>query len=189
MKLLLFCFLAAFVCANLIVKHFGPTGLWISSALLIPFDFVTRCIIHERLKGYRLILTLFLLTVAAAAITVALNWNAINIAAASVLGFIAAQIGGGVFYQANKYRSFFFKVNISDLVCIVLDSVVFQVVAFSMFSAEITGMQILIKFLGGLVWYLILFRALKLQDWTRGLPKYTPPAPPINLDEHEKQIA
>lgn len=188
MKLILFCFLAAFVCANLIVKHFGPTGLWISSALLIPFDFVTRCIIHERFRGGKLILVLFLLTLSAAAITVLLNWNALNIAAASVCGFIAAQIGGGVFYQAHKYRSFFFKVNISDLVCIVLDSVVFQAVAFSMFSAGITGLQILIKFLGGLVWYLILFRALRLQERFK-LTTYRAPKRSLTLDEHEKQIA
>lgn len=179
MKLLFLFFLAAFVAANLIVKHFGAYGLWFSSALLIPFDFVARCVIHERYKGWRLIAVLFSLTFAAALITVAFNWNAKNVALGSVAGFSAAQLGAGIFYQyaKRKNKGYMFKVNISDLVAIVLDSIVFQIIAFGVFNPTIAGGQILIKFIGGLLWYWILFEAIKIR-----------PAG-IILDEHEKQIA
>ncbi len=165
MKVVIFLFLFAFVAANLIVKYFGAYGLWFSSFLLIPFDFVCRCLIHERYSGTRLVLLLGALTVAAGICTVAINWDARSIALASVCGFAAAQLGAGVFYQINKENgSWFFKVNISDLCAIVLDSVVFQLVAFATFSIGITLGQVVIKFAGGLLWYFIIFKKLKLHE-------------------------
>lgn len=159
MKYLLFVYLLAFVLANLIVKHFGVYGLWFSSFLLIPFDFVARCIIHERYKGLNLIIVLGALTILASVITYLLN--APYIAAASMCGFTAAQIGAGIFYQLNKKnKSWFFKVNISDLIAIVLDSFIFQLIAFNGLNLVVTGGQILIKFAGGLLWFYILFKKL-----------------------------
>jgi uncharacterized PurR-regulated membrane protein YhhQ (DUF165 family) len=162
-----FLFLLAFIAANLIVKHFGAYGLLFSSFLLIPFDFVCRCIIHERLKGMMLIYTLFILTVLAAIWTVIINSHAINIAAASVCGFVGAQIGAGIFYQYQLHKeskSWFYKVNISDLIAIVFDSIIFQIVAFYSFDIMVTVGQIIIKFLGGLLWYFIIFKKLKLHE-------------------------
>jgi len=183
MKLIFLFFLAAFVAANLIVKHFGQYGLWFSSALLIPFDFVARCVIHEKYKGYKLVLVLFALTLCAAAVTVAFNWNALNIAAASICGFAAAQLGAGAFYQGNIKRSLFIKVNISDLIAICLDSVIFQIVAFSSFNPTVTLGQIVIKFLGGLFWYFVLFRKReKIYKWPSAT--YKPKTP--KLDPHEQ---
>jgi len=158
-------FVVGFTAANLIVKYFGAPGLWVSSFVLIPFDFVVRCIIHERLKGARLVLTLFLLTVIAAGVTMLLNWDAKNIALASVFGFCAAQLGAGIFYQANKRSTnWFYKVNISDLIAIVFDSFVFQYVAFGLLDWKITLGQIVVKFAGGLLWYYIIFKKLKLHE-------------------------
>jgi uncharacterized PurR-regulated membrane protein YhhQ (DUF165 family) len=157
-------YLIAFISANLIVKHFGAYGLWFSSALLIPFDFVCRCIIHEKYKGARLIAILFALTVAAAGWTILINFDALNIALASCLGFAAAQVGAGIFYQSNKNKSWFFKVNISDLLAIIFDSIVFQYVAFWSIDPAVTAGQICIKFAGGLFWYYILFKKLKINE-------------------------
>lgn len=167
MKLIYFAFVIAFIAANLIVKHFGPTGLLISSFLLIPFDFVTRCIIHETIKGFVLFMTLLILTIIAAVITLFINGDAINIAIASICGFTIAQIVAGFFYQWRKSAgdSYFVKVNMSDFLAIVFDSVVFQLVAFSVISWQITGGQVLIKFLGGIFWYLIFFRLIKIQKF------------------------
>lgn len=156
-------FLAALTAANLIVKHFGPTGLWFSSALLIPFDFICRCIFHETWKGRRLIINLLLLTIASGIITFAINHEALNIALASFAGIVAVQIFAGIFYQTFKKKSFFIKVNLSDLVAIIVDSLVFQLVAFHVINLEITGGQMLIKIVGGLFWYFIIFKFLKFK--------------------------
>lgn len=166
MKLIIFAFLTAFVAANLIVKHFGAYGLWISSLLLIPLDFVCRCIIHEKLRGFKLLATLFILTMLAATITILINANAVQVALASICGFAAAQVTAGLFYQIAlaQHKSYFVKVNLSDLVAIVFDSIMFQWVAFSVISPQVTGGQILIKFIGGLFWYWIFFKLIKIQS-------------------------
>lgn len=161
-KFVLF-YLAALVFANLAVKHSGPEGLCFSSFFLIPFDFVCRCIFHETWKGTLLIRNLLLLTLISGLITVGLNWNALNIALASFLGIVSVQIVAGIFYQKFKQKSLFFKVNLSDLVAIIIDSIVFQYVAFNVINFEVTGGQMLIKFLGGLFWYFIIFNLLKFK--------------------------
>lgn len=163
MKLIVTAFLIAFVCANLLVKHFGAYGLWISSAILIPFDFVTRCIIHEKYSGSKLILLLSGICCLSASITMLININAVNIAIASVCGFCIAQIIAGVFYQAAKEagKSYLIKVNGSDLFGIIADSFIFQIVAFTSFNFLVTFGQIGVKFLGGLLWYWIIFVKLK----------------------------
>lgn len=164
MKLLTVIYLAAFIAANLVVKHFGASGLWISSFLLIPFDYVCRCVFHEKWEGKSLIIRLSVLVVLSSICTVLINQGAINIAEASVGGFTAAQIGAGIFYQKNKSKSWFFKVNISDLIAIVFDSLVFQFIAFHNINPFITIGQIVIKFIGGLLWYYILFKKLKIYE-------------------------
>jgi uncharacterized PurR-regulated membrane protein YhhQ (DUF165 family) len=155
-------YLAAFVAANLLVKNYGAHGLWFSSFLLIPFDFVCRCIFHETWKGKKLIINLTALTLVSGLITFLINHEALNIALASFCGFIAAQIGAGIFYQKNKAKSWFYKVNVSDLIAICFDSIVFQLIAFHVINLNVTGGQIIIKFLGGLMWYFILFKWARL---------------------------
>lgn len=157
----IFFYLAALIAANLIVKHFGSHGLWFSSAILIPFDFVCRCIFHETWKGFKLVRNLVVLTLISGIITVAFNYNALNIALASFTGIVAVQVFAGLFYQAFKNKSYLFKVNLSDLVAIIVDSIVFQLVAFKTVDLSVTGGQILIKIFGGLFWYFIIFKLLK----------------------------
>lgn len=105
-----------------------------------------------------------LLTITASAITFLINHEALNIALASVSGFFTAQIFAGIFYQVFINRSFFVKVNGSDFIAICFDSFVFQLVAFHEFSPTITVGQILIKLTGGYIWYLILFKKLKINE-------------------------
>lgn len=164
MKIIMLLFLAALVAANLIVNHFGSYGLLFSSALLIPFDFVCRCIIHERYKGTRLLAVLSALTIAASILTYIVNTQAKSVAIASVCGFIAAQLAAGIFYQCFKSKSYFVKVNGSDLVAIVFDSLLFQFIAFGTIIPTITAGQVCIKLAGGLVWYFLIFKKLKLHE-------------------------
>lgn len=154
-------YLIALVSANLIVKHFGAPGLWFSSALLIPFDFICRAIFHESWKGKKLVANLLLLTVVSGIVTFIINHEALNIALASFAGIVAVQIFAGIFYQMFMQKSYFFKVNLSDLIAIIVDSIAFQLVAFGTVNFEVTGGQMLIKAVGGLFWFYVIFKILK----------------------------
>jgi queuosine precursor transporter len=157
-------YLVAFVLANLIVLYFGSIGLIFTALFLIPFDFVMRCIFHETWKGIELILKLGLIVIVASLITFVINRNAINIAIASSVGFILAQIFAGIFYQFFIKKSFFIKVNGSDAIGILIDSLAFQLIAFGIINYNILVGQFLLKLIGGLFWYWVIFKKIKLQD-------------------------
>jgi uncharacterized PurR-regulated membrane protein YhhQ (DUF165 family) len=156
-------YLLAFILSNLIVLKFGSYGLIFTALFLIPFDFVMRCIFHETWSGMTLIKNMGLLVASASIITILINYNSLPIAMASMFGFIAAQIGAGLFYQKFIKSSQFIKVNGSDFIGILLDSVVFQLVAFSVINPSITISQVLLKIVGGLFWYWILFKKFKIK--------------------------
>jgi len=157
-------YLLSFVGANLLVKHFGPYGLWFSSFFLIPFDFVARCYFQERYKGLELIGTMSALVIAASFITILLNFDARRIAFGSMAGFATATLFATIYYQRVRKKSWFIKVNGSDFVAICCDSVVFQLIAFGSIMPLVTAGQVVVKMAGGLVWYYILFKRLKIQD-------------------------
>ena len=155
-------YLAAFVFANFIVVWYGKTGLIFTALFLIPFDFVMRCMFHETWKGKELLFKLGGLTLAASVLTYFINRDALNIAAGSAVGFIAAQILAGIFYQWAIKKAYWIKVNGSDLFGIVTDSIVFQLVAFASVDFSITLSQTILKLVGGIAWYYVIFVRLKL---------------------------
>lgn len=157
-------YLIAFILANFIVLHFGANGLIFTALFLIPFDFVMRCLFHETWKGKELILKLGALVIVASLITFFINQNALNIALGSSGGFILAQITAGIFYQFVIKKSYFIKVNGSDAVGILIDSIVFQLIAFGEINNFVMISQFLLKITGGLFWYWIIFVKLKLQE-------------------------
>lgn len=156
-------YLLAFVLSNFIVLYFGSVGLIFTALFLIPFDFVMRCLFHETWKGKELILKLGSIVFIASLLTYLINYNAQNIAIGSAGGFISAQIFAGIFYQLFIKKSYFIKVNGSDAIGILIDSIVFQFLAFGTFNIYIMISQFILKIIGGLFWYWILFVKLKLQ--------------------------
>lgn len=156
-------YLLVFVLANFIVLWFGAEGLIITALLLIPFDFVMRCLFHEKWKGWELIWKLGTIVAIASALTYIINQDTKNIALGSMFGFILAQIVAGIFYQFMIRKSYFVKVNGSDALAIIADSIVFQLVAFSVIDTSVTISQTILKLIGGLFWYWIIFKKLKLQ--------------------------
>ncbi len=156
-------YILAFTFANLLVVWFGPYGLIISSLLLVPFDFIMRCLFHETQKGIKLLLSLTTLVLLSSVVTVYINHDSFNIALASCLGFTGAQIGAGIFYQLMIKQKYFIKVNGSDLIAIIVDSIIFQIIAFSEIDTTVFLSQVLMKFIGGLFWYYIIFVKFKLQ--------------------------
>ena len=157
-------YLIAFTLANFIVLWYGNVGLIFTALFLIPFDFVMRCLFHETWKGKELVLKLGALVFTASMLTFLINRNTLNIAIASSCGFVCAQIVAGIFYQFFINKPYFIKINGSDAVGILVDSLIFQIIAFSVILPEITISQFLLKIGGGLIWYWILFVKLKLQE-------------------------
>ena len=157
-------YLLAFVFANFIVLWFGSKGLIFTALFLVPFDFVIRCLFHETWKGMELFLKLGALVLIASALTYIINRDSLNIALGSACGFIAAQIFAGIFYQIAIKKRYFIKVNGSDAIGILVDSIVFQIVAFEIIIPSITLSQFLLKIIGGLFWYWVIFVKLKLQE-------------------------
>lgn len=157
-------YLLAFVLANFIVLWFGANGLIFTALFLIPFDFVIRCIFHETWKGTKLILNLGSLVILASLISYLINSETKNIALASSCGFIVAQIFAGIFYQVTIKKKYFIKVNGSDAVGILADSIVFQLIAFSFIDISITLSQFTLKLIGGLFWYWVIFVKYKLHE-------------------------
>lgn len=156
-------YLCAFILSNFLVLKLGSVGLIFTALFLIPFDFVMRCIFHETWKGFELITKMILLVIAAGFITYLINYETKQIAFASIIGFTGAQITAGMFYQLAIKKSYLIKVNGSDAVGILIDSALFQMVAFGLIDWKIFVSQFSLKILGGLFWYWIIFVKLKLQ--------------------------
>lgn len=155
-------YLISIVLGNLIVYHLGRWGVLITSFVFIPFDFVIRCYIHEVFRGRRLYTVLFSVISLGAICTYIINVGAGSVALGSVLGFTVAGIVGSIVYQVLIHKKAFYKVNGSDIAALIADSVVFQIVAFGSLVWAVTTGQIVVKILGGLMWYYILFVKLKL---------------------------
>jgi uncharacterized PurR-regulated membrane protein YhhQ (DUF165 family) len=156
-------YLLAFVLSNFVVLWFGANGLIFTALFLIPFDFVIRCMFHEQWKGKELIMKLGALVIVSSSLTYFINSESKNIAIGSALGFIAAQIVAGIFYQLTIKKKTFIKVNGSDAIGILIDSVVFQLIAFSSINNYITLTQLCLKLIGGLFWYWIIFVKFKIK--------------------------
>ncbi len=157
-------YLGAILTANFLVAKFGPAGLLFSSVVLIPFDFVLRCTFHERWRGPKLVAYLGALVGLGSIITY--YAGARDIALGSAAGFLGANIAAGLYYQLMlrmEEPSMFIKINGSDFVAICFDSVLFQLIVFSGVSLPVMLGQIIIKLFGGIMWYLFLFKVLKIK--------------------------
>lgn len=155
-------YLISIVFGNLIVHYLGRWGVLITSFIFIPFDFVIRCYIHEIFRGRRLYTVLFSVISLGALCTYIINAGAGSVALGSVIGFTVAGIVGSVVYQSLIHKKAFYKVNGSDIASLIADSIVFQLVAFGSLVWAVTTGQIIVKILGGLMWYYVLFVRLKL---------------------------
>lgn len=150
-------YLLAIVGANFVVAHWGQAALPFTAWVLIPFDLVTRDVLHERWSnggGTAWVWRMALLIATGSVLTTALSWDAKQIALASCCAFaLAGLINAGV-YHLLRERSRFVRMNVSNLFASVADSIVFPVVAFGI--ANTSGWlcvgQAASKFFGGLFW-------------------------------------
>lgn len=150
-------YLLAIILSNFSVLWFGRSGIIFASLFLMPFDYAMRCYFHEKWKGNGLVAKIGAITLIGGAITFLINKDTQVIAIASSGSFLVSQMLASLFYRMNIDRGYFLKVNGSDLVAILADSIIFQMIAFGNLDKDIFLAQIILKAIGGLFWYGIFF--------------------------------
>lgn len=145
-------FLSVIVVADLIVAHFGPSILPYTAFFLIPFDLLTRDILHEEWKGPMLWPKIGGLILAGGLIAYILNRDALMVAAASITAFTAATIVNTAVYAKMESHPVMVKMNVSNFFAAITDSIIFPYIAFGVLPFHIMLQQSTAKFVGGLVW-------------------------------------
>lgn len=149
-------FLIAIVTANTTLLLFGPEPwAYINAFLFIGLDFTIRDKLHDVWK-VNLWKKMLALIFAGSAISVFFNLEAGQIAIASFLAFLLASSVDAGIYHFLKNRRWLIKSNVSNAGGAVVDSIIFPTIAFGAFLPEIILIQILCKFIGGIVWSILI---------------------------------
>jgi len=149
-------YLLVIVTANLLIAEFGPAGLFITGVLLIPFDLVARDLLHERWRRFRFV-KMFCLVACGSLIAYLTNEGAKQVAIASAAAFFVAGSADTAIYHLGGVAglSRLQKINLSNLISALIDSSIFQVLAFGTTSYQLAISQTLLKTSGGFVWSLL----------------------------------
>ena len=150
--------LAAIVAANLSVAHFGPSAIIINSFLFIGLDLTTRDKLHDAWHGRRLWPRMTALIAAGSILSWIVNRDAGQIALASFVAFAAAGIADTGAYVLLSRRPWWQRVNGSNVVAAVADSVIFPTLAFGSLIWLIIAGQFAAKVAGGAMWSVVLRR-------------------------------
>lgn len=155
-------FLGSAVSANLLVSVYGQVALLVTAWVLIPFDLVTRDVLHDRWHGRRLWFRMALLILVGACLTVLAVSDAWRVALASFVAFVVAGFTNTAVYQRLIGKSRYLRMNISNLAAAVADSIAFPVIAFGVqdTSMALCAGQAASKFAGGLLWSALYIRLL-----------------------------
>ena len=149
-------YLAAIVLANLLLLWFGPVASIYNAFILIGLDLSLRDKLHDHWDGENLWVKMLALICGGSAITGALNWDALPIAIASSVAFLASGIGDAVVYSRLRKFRFLVRANGSNVAGSALDSVIFPTMAFGVFMPEIILGQFLAKIGGGAIWSFVI---------------------------------
>ena len=145
-------YLVAIVSANLLVSAFGQPALIVTAFILIPFDLVTRDILHEEWDGRGIQYKMPALILSGSLLTYMMNVDAGRIAVASVAAFGSAGVVNWIVYEVLRKRSRMIKMNASNALAAITDSVMFPIIAFEVVSAGLCVSQASMKMVGGFFW-------------------------------------
>lgn len=159
-KILIGCYLSAIVIANLAVGHFGPPALVLTAWALIPFDLTVKDALQERWTGSGVVVRLGALILTGSILSAALSASATQIALASFVAFATSGLADSLVLAALHRHPKLIRVNGSNLAGAVVDSLLFQLVAFGSFTPWLFLTQSGAKLLGGFVWSIILTRTI-----------------------------
>lgn len=147
-------YIAAMVAANLSIAHFGPWISPVNAFVFIGLDLTLRDKLHDKWGGS--IPKMAALILVASAVSYAVNPAAGRIALASFLAFAISAAVDWIAYTKLRNRPYMERVNGSNIVGAVADSVLFPTLAFGVFMPWIVLGQLTAKVAGGFVWSLIL---------------------------------
>jgi queuosine precursor transporter len=156
-----FLYLVAIVLANLSIYFFGEVMLFINAFLFIGLDLTARDKLHSKWHNDGLFWKMSLLVLSGSLLTVLFSLGAWKIALASFLAFFLAGIVDSLVYHKLINKSFFVRVNGSNIPASLTDSIVFPTIAFGGFSLYFTLGQFLAKVLGGMFWGYIIGKLAK----------------------------
>lgn len=151
-------YLLAITVANLAVAHLGPGVVPLCSFLLVGFDLVVKDVLQERWAGARRVVGLGGLIGTGSALSYLLASEAGPVALASCLAFGLASTADALTLAALSTRSRDVRVNGSNLVGAVVDSLVFPLVAFGGLDPQLVAAQVAAKMVGGFAWWTVLRR-------------------------------
>lgn len=163
-KLLIFSYLLAIVVANLSVTHFGKWALPFTAFLLIPFDLVARDVLHEEWKDnskVKMYLKLFLLILSGGILSYLINQDSAKIALASCVTFLSVGIINTSIFQMLIKKKILFRMNLSNGVSAIIDSLLFPAVAFGIFEWRLFLSQSGAKIVGGLIFAYVFVKRME----------------------------
>ncbi len=183
-------YLAAIVAANLSIAEWGPKAAVYNAFLFIGLDLTTRDALHDAWRG-RLIRNMTALICAGGALSGVMGlWLgsgplAAKIALASTVAFTAAATTDALVYHWLRDRTWYERVNGSNMGGAAVDSLVFVALwpfgfqftyAFTLFVAKVAG---------GVVWATVLAAKADGRAWLgRNREKY--PAPFTSPEDRQK---
>lgn len=145
-------YLAAIVCANLLVAAFGPAVSIANALVFIGFDITSRDRLHAAWHGRGLAWKMGTLIAAGALISYALNASAGRVALASFVAFAVSALLDTLIYALLRNRSYLVKANGSNVVSAAADSLIFPTLAFGALLPWIVLGQFVAKLIGGAIW-------------------------------------
>lgn len=129
-------YLSAAVAANLLVTRFGQRALIFTAFFLIPFDLFTRDILHEYWERNNLWIKMTALILSGSVISTLFSLSAWRVAVASFLSFTLSGFSDAGIYQLLHGKSVQAKMNVSNFISSILDSLAFPLIAFGSFSVS-----------------------------------------------------
>lgn len=154
-------YLIAIVLANLSIYYFGASFIIISAFLFIGLDLTSRDKLHELWQHDRLFIKMLALILTGSLLTCLFSWGAWQIAFASFASFFVAGIVDTVVFNKLRHKSYYLRVNGSNIPSALVDSIMFPTIAFGTFLPWVILGQFLAKVLGGLFWSVVLRKVFK----------------------------
>lgn len=155
-NLLVLCYLAAIVAANVLVSRYGPYIAVVNAFLFIGLDLSTRDQLHERWQGRALWPRMLALIVTGGLLSLLLGGTG-RVALASCLAFVGAGVADTIVYRVLHRAPWRWRSNGSNVVAAAVDSLCFPLLAFGwpLLWAIVLG-QFVANVLGGALWVCLL---------------------------------
>jgi hypothetical protein len=157
-------YLLAIVIANLLVARFGASVVVVNALVLVSLDITSRDSLHDAWHGPRLRRNMALLIASGSVLSAALDLAALPVAVASFCAFALSGVADTVVYARLEARPWWQRVNGSNIVSALIDSVAFLSLLaalgglpWAVVPALVIG-QWAAKTLGGAAWSVVLGR-------------------------------